>query len=143
MKSTSKCIICAAPLTGRQRRFCSRRCKNNDTNLRHQSYEAQKARGIRRKLQLLEANGARCSICGYDRNIAALSWHHTESRRKLFSLDMRSLSNRSDAEIRSEVAKCIVLCVNCHAETHFPHYAISRIQTTTATCVAVEENTSS
>ena len=33
---------------------------------------------------------------------------------------MRSLSNRNRTVIDEELRKCILLCTNCHAETHFP-----------------------
>jgi hypothetical protein len=124
MKSNPTCVVCERALSGRQRRFCSRHCKNADTNNRHQNYAAQKSRGLRRKLDLLDRHGARCRRCGYDRNLAALSWHHADPRKKSFSLDMRSLSNRSEAEIFREAAKCIVLCLNCHAEMHFPELSV-------------------
>jgi hypothetical protein len=119
MKSIMQCAVCSGPLSGRQKRFCSRHCKNADTNNRHQSYLAQSMRGLRRKQELLEKAGGRCSVCGYDRNLAALTWHHLDPMLKRFSLDLRSLSNRSAAEIEIEVSKCVVLCANCHAETHF------------------------
>ncbi len=66
-------------------------------------------------------SGSRCTKCGYRRNLAALTWHHIEPEKKLFTLDLRSLSNRKLEELLMEVGKCIVLCANCHAETHFPH----------------------
>lgn len=121
MESTAQCAVCNGPLAGRQRRFCSRHCKNADTNNRHQSYVSQSGRGLRRKQELLEKAGGQCSACGYDRNLAALTWHHLDPTLKRFSLDLRSLSNRSAAEIEAEVSKCIVLCANCHAETYFPN----------------------
>lgn len=83
-------------------------------------------RGLRRKQELLEKAGGRCTICGYDRNLAALTWHHLNPTLKRFSLDLRSLSNRSAAEVEAEVSKCVVLCANCHAETHFPNLHNSR-----------------
>lgn len=125
MKSNLTCVVCARTLGGRQRRFCSRHCKNADTNNRHQNYAAQKNRGLRRKVDLLDQHGARCRSCGYNRNLAALSWHHIDPRKKSFPLDMRSLSNRSEAEILREAAKCVVLCLNCHAETHYPEFAVA------------------
>ncbi len=67
--------------------------------------------------------GSRCTCCGYDRNYAALTWHHVDRATKRFELDMRSLSNRSETEIRSEAGKCVLLCANCHAEEHFPQFA--------------------
>lgn len=120
MKSELKCVVCDDALSGRQRRFCSRDCKNKDTNTRHQSYACQQARGLRRKWQLIVAAGGRCTRCGYRKNLAALTWHHIDPAGKSFNLDVRALSNRSHAEIEAEVTKCILLCANCHAETHFP-----------------------
>lgn len=121
--AVANCTICTRRLAGRQRKYCSRKCKNADTNHRHQGYMAQQSRGLQRKLALLEKTGARCSACGYDRNSAALTWHHVDPKDKGFELDMRSLSNRSVRAIESEVAKCILLCANCHAEMHYPQFA--------------------
>jgi len=50
-----------------------------------------------------------------------MTWHHLLPAEKPFELDMRSLSNRSESSIEQEVAKCVLLCANCHAEAHFPH----------------------
>lgn len=121
--SNETCIVCGNLLAGRQRKYCSRKCKNADTNHRHQSYVAQSARGLRRKQVLLARFGNRCCRCGYDRNSAALTWHHVDPRLKCFDLDLRSLSNRSNAAIEHEIAKCVLLCANCHAEEHFPQHA--------------------
>ena len=120
MKSGIACVVCGGQLQGRQQRYCGRTCKNHDTNLRHQNYLNQQARGLRRKLELVTAAGGRGVRCGYSRNLAALAWHHLDPRDKRFNLDLRAMSNRSQAEITLEVRKCILLCANCHAETHFP-----------------------
>lgn len=117
---TLTCVTCNSALGGRQRRFCSLRCKNLDTNNRHQNYAAQQERGLRRKLRLVHEAGGKCTECGYDRNLAALTWHHIDPDSKRFQLDLRSLSNRSEWEIRQELAKCMLLCANCHAEIHSP-----------------------
>jgi len=109
------CTICGSPLLGRQTHFCSAKCKN----AHHQNYPAQHRRGNERKRQLIQDLGGKCSICGYDRNLAALSFHHREG--KEFKLDMRSLSNRTMKRIMTEVIKCDLLCANCHAELHHPN----------------------
>lgn len=127
MKSES-CVICGDALQGRQRRFCSRHCKNRDTNNRHQTYSSQQARGLARKLELILACGGKCSRCGYARNVAALSWHHLDPELKAFNLDVRSLSNRNREAIDAELRKCILLCANCHAETHFPELGMDSVQ---------------
>ena len=125
--SVPNCAICATRLAGRQRKYCSRRCKNLDTNRRHQSYLAQQTRGIGRKIELVVAAGGKCYRCGYDRNHAALTWHHLEPALKSFSLDLRSLSNRGRRAIDAELAKCILLCANCHTEEHFPQFDASQM----------------
>ena len=122
MKEKSNCIICGDPLRGRQRKYCSITCKNKAL----QSYPAQKRRGLTRKLQLVKTLGGRCSICGYDQNISALTFHHTDPNKE-FKLDMRSLSNRTLKAVLTEVEKCILVCQNCHAELHNPHLDLATL----------------
>jgi hypothetical protein len=117
MKAISNCTVCGRALHGRQTKFCSSECKNKDL----QSYTAQKRRGLTRKLELIRAAGSRCSICGYNKNLAALVFHHTDSASKDFKLDMRSLSNRKLEPVLAEINKCILVCANCHAELHNPN----------------------
>ena len=118
--SMKPCVICGAALKGRQRKFCSRSCKNQFGNTRYQSYIAQQARGKARKLRLVQLFGSQCSKCGYDRNLSALEFHHTDHETKQFNLDLRSLSNRTWSAVVCESSKCILLCAKCHKEFHFP-----------------------
>ena len=122
----TKCVVCLLPLNGRQTKFCSRKCKNADTNNRHQSYLCQQARGLRRKRELVAERGGRCEICGYDRNLAALVWHHIDPASKSFELDLRAMSNRGVTALRAEFQKCQLLCANCHAEIHHPDHRLHR-----------------
>jgi hypothetical protein len=78
-------------------------------------------RGIARKTALVARFGGKCSACGYQRNLAALNWHHRIPGEKLFQLDLRTLSNRDSASVEAELVKCDLLCANCHAEVHYPH----------------------
>ncbi len=114
MNSESNCKICSKILLGKQTKFCSIKCKNSA----HQSYSAQKKRGLERKIYLVTKLGGKCSNCGYAVNIAGLAFHHVGGKK--FQLDARSLSNRKIDPILEEVEKCILLCHNCHAETHNP-----------------------
>src|SRR6185312_2212456 len=129
MKSL-RCVICDKKLAGRQTKYCSRRCKNADTNHHHQSYVAQQRRALLRKIELMKVFGGRCAQCGYGRNYAALAWHHVDPTLKSFELDARSLSNRSREVVMAEAMKCRLLCANCHAEVHFPHFDRLRCQQT-------------
>ena len=120
----SKCETCAGELAGRQRKFCSRKCKNASTNFRHQTYCRQQARGVARKRRLVAEHGGGCTRCGYRRNYAALEWHHVVPSSKAFNLDLRALSNRRFAVILAEIEKCVLLCANCHADLHNPKHRI-------------------
>lgn len=115
------CKCCGRDLTGRQRMYCSRVCKNKYTNQAHQSYVSQQIRGRERKIQLIRIKGNKCEQCGYDRNYAALEFHHKTPSKKTFPLDLRALLNRKWAMIVDEVEKCVLLCSNCHAEIHNPN----------------------
>jgi transposase len=64
---------------------------------------------------LVEEAGGRCRVCGYDRCIGALEFHHVVPAEKSFSLSHRGVA-RSLEKARAEASKCILLCANCHAE---------------------------
>jgi excisionase family DNA binding protein len=71
----------------------------------------------RRKLKaiLVADAGGRCSLCGYDRYIGALQFHHRDGHTKEFGLADRGLTRSLEA-VREEARKCILLCANCHSE---------------------------
>lgn len=68
----------------------------------------------RTKRRLVEEAGGRCVACGFDRHPAALQFHHLDPGTKSFGLSERGLT-RSIERLRREVAKCVLLCANCHA----------------------------
>jgi transposase-like protein len=63
---------------------------------------------------LVDSAGGKCTLCGYDRHLAALQFHHLDRATKAFTL--RNGDTRSLARMRAEAAKCVLLCANCHAE---------------------------
>ena len=74
------------------------------------------ARRRRRIKALLAAEaGGRCLLCGYDRSVAALQFHHVDPSTKSFGIGLRG-ATRSLERARLEAAKCVLLCANCHAE---------------------------
>jgi excisionase family DNA binding protein len=77
--------------------------------------EAVARRRRRLKEILVSEAGGRCSICGYDRYIGALQFHHRDAAAKRFGVGERGLT-RSLAAVRAEASKCILLCANCHSE---------------------------
>jgi hypothetical protein len=117
----SSCKICGKLLAGKQTKFCSNDCKNRY----HQGYPGQRLRGVRRKLELVQKLGGKCARCGYNKNLAVLSFHH-KGEKKL-PLDVRGLSNRRIEVILKEFEGCELLCLNCHMELHCPHLEMSSI----------------
>ena len=92
------------------------------------SYEYQKLRGLTRKLHLIELRGGCCEICGYNKNLGALDFHHKNPNEKENQLDVRKLSNSSMSWIMKEFDKCLVLCANCHREEHYPDLIIEKVK---------------
>ncbi len=71
----------------------------------------------RRKLKAIEYKGGECSLCGYNKCVGALHFHHTEPGHKDFGLSSKGMT-RSWEKQREELDKCVLLCSNCHAEVH-------------------------
>ena len=64
-------------------------------------------------MKQLKING--CAICGYDKCVIALHFHHANPEDKKFNITTCSLRNKEE-HILDELNKCILLCANCHAE---------------------------
>jgi Homeodomain-like domain/Helix-turn-helix domain len=77
--------------------------------------EAVTRRRRRVKAKLVEEAGGQCAVCGYDRHIGALQFHHLDPGVKRFTIAGVGVS-LSLERARHEVEKCILLCANCHAE---------------------------
>lgn len=74
------------------------------------------ARRRRKVKQILVAEaGGRCELCGYDRYVGALQFHHLDPSLKAFALSHEGVT-RSLTRSRAEARKCLLLCSNCHAE---------------------------
>lgn len=146
MNTERICPICytsfIAPGKAHNKVYCSRQCKVKAAEVREkngtykrkhrtdhgkQTYQDQKNRAITRKLLLIKEKGGACSVCGYNKNMAALCFHHLDPSIKELKLDARSLASSSLKTLREEVDKCILLCNNCHMELHYPHLDMIRL----------------
>ena len=65
----------------------------------------------------VEYKGGGCEICGYDRCIEALEFHHLDPAKKEFGISSKGYA-RSWEKVKNEIEKCILLCANCHREYH-------------------------
>ena len=85
--------------------------------------EAQRARENYLKTQeYIRSLKTKCSHCGYDKNPAALEFHHPNGYKDavVAQLASKSFSIPLKNKIDSEVKKCEILCANCHREEHHP-----------------------
>lgn len=92
------------------------------------TYQNQRLRGLKRKIEAINSLGGKCSICGYNKNIASLEFHHLDPSKKDFQLDARKFANSSPQIIKDELAKCILVCSNCHQEIHNPDLTFELIE---------------
>jgi hypothetical protein len=60
--------------------------------------------------------GGECATCGYKSYVEALEFHHLDPKEKEFSIS--KVRSYSFAKIKPELDKCVLLCANCHRETH-------------------------
>ncbi len=117
------CTICSKELKGNQIKYCSANCKQKGHYIRHfksnhNTTYSQYKRADVRKREMIALKGGGCSCCGYNKNYAALHFHHLGN--KSFNLDSRKIANCTYEKLLIELEKCIVLCANCHAEEHYP-----------------------
>lgn len=68
----------------------------------------------KRKRELVYVMGGKCVLCGYDKCIAALDFHHINKSEK--ERQLSSGSCYSWEEDIEEVKKCALVCSNCHRE---------------------------
>lgn len=63
-----------------------------------------------------------CEQCGYNKHSAGLDFHHINPKKKestIHQLMGGPAPNEDNIKVfETEIQKCIVLCANCHRETH-------------------------
>lgn len=119
------CENCGKPLTGRQSKFCSIKCKKekySKDGYNTKYSQEQDRNGLNLKIKYIKNLGGKCSRCGYNENMAALSFHHINPEEKEFELTSRSFGRYTLEKIENEIKKCVLLCLNCHCEIHHPQY---------------------
>lgn len=69
-----------------------------------------------RKEKAVKLLGSKCEICGYNKSIKALCFHHIDPKTKMFTISR--FWNIKWLDILEEINKCQLLCANCHMELH-------------------------
>jgi hypothetical protein len=68
------------------------------------------------KIMSVQYKGGCCEMCGYNKCMSGLSFHHKDPNEKDFGISSRG--TRSWNRTKKELDKCTLLCNNCHAEIH-------------------------
>jgi predicted HNH restriction endonuclease len=69
------------------------------------------------KLRAVKWFGGSCSGCGGQFPAAVFQFHHLDASSKVFTISGDGI-NRSWNKTLAELAKCTMLCANCHREVH-------------------------
>jgi hypothetical protein len=91
-----------------KQKYCSTKCKNKAATDRFRK---------NLKVKAVEYKGGSCNICGYNKSVAALQFHHLDPSQKDFALSANGHTRRW-VDVKKELDKCVCLCANCHAELH-------------------------
>lgn len=59
-----------------------------------------------------------CKICG-ETHPACLTFHHRDASEKLIEVSITIQYGFSKERVLAEIAKCDVMCANCHAKLHW------------------------
>lgn len=86
--------------------------RKNNTTRKHQKTTLRRSM----KLQVIKLLGNKCCLCGYNKCIDALEFHHENPNEKEFKLG--SGNTMSWKDYKKEALKCILVCSNCHKEIH-------------------------
>lgn len=70
----------------------------------------------KRKENLIKVLGSCCCLCGYNKCVGALEFHHIEPKNKTYQLSSGNCHKLEDD--LEEAKKCILVCSNCHREIH-------------------------
>lgn len=112
-KKRKPCKLCKKPLNkGLQGRQYHKKCAR-EVSVREQRVFRTKAQSEFNKYK----TGLGCSRCGYNRCGAALDFHHLDPSKKERRIQARDWKFNSPS-LQAEIAKCILLCKNCHFEEH-------------------------
>ena len=69
-----------------------------------------------RKKEAVDYKGGACEICGYDKCLGSLDFHHRDPSKK--DPGWTTMKSRPLENIKSELDKCMLVCRNCHGEIH-------------------------
>lgn len=72
----------------------------------------------REKQKAVDYKGGKCCVCGYDSCLACLDFHHPDPTQKNGYGTGALKAHWSFEKNKSELDKCVLVCVRCHREIH-------------------------
>ena|SRR5674476_512038 len=112
---TLEAIMCTCSICGKEYEYNKRKghtkTKCGSCQCNHRRFEL--------KRKAVEYLGGGCSVCGYNKCIQALEFHHRDETTKEFCIS--GSHSISWVRFKAELDKCDLLCSNCHRETHHLH----------------------
>ena len=105
-----KCHKCGItnPLSFTKGRYSTcRRCRTTSQKGRYHQY----------KTKAVQYKGGGCELCGYNKCLASLDFHHKNETNKEFGIGglRREVGFK---KLKEEIEKCEVICANCHRIVH-------------------------
>lgn len=97
----------------KDREYYARNIEDRKAKVRQRANEA-----IRQaKLFLVEIKKSGCSLCD-ENELCCLEFHHLDAQDKDFNIADAVQYGYSVERIKVEIAKCVLLCANCHRKVH-------------------------
>ncbi len=94
--------------------------RNRQHLLAKQTEKNKRLRERQRQWLIDYKKGLACVRCGED-HPATLQFHHRDQQEKEFEIALYTALGFSKARLLAEIAKCDVICANCHAKEHWSH----------------------
>ena len=94
---------------------------------KHELYKSRRRSNIKWLLRL--KMGLKCIKCGED-HVSCLDFHHKDPSTKSFNISRAILDGVSKKQLLQEIAKCDVLCANCHRKHHWSEDDSNTLQRT-------------
>lgn len=92
--------------------------KNNEKHKKRvRAFDKKRRKDLSEWLEELKT-GLQCMKCGFS-HPAALDFHHRDPKDKLYEVSVMPLRSIGKKKILAEIAKCDVMCANCHRIHHY------------------------
>lgn len=121
-KIIKNCIICGKSYetSYSKKTTCSKLCRSEFKKRyfkdRKYNYDSLVDWRIKNKKKSVEYKGGKCIVCGYNKCLSALEFHHVNPKEKDFSIS--TYKNKKFEDLKKELDKCVLVCSNCHKEIH-------------------------